>query len=66
MIFDRWGELLFVTTNPADSWNGKLNNVGEILQEGVYVWRVMAKDGNTGDLHEYIGNVTMLKKVVNE
>ena len=61
MIFDRWGQLMYQTTDPSDGWNGKTNNVGELLPEGIYVWRIMAKDGNTGDLHEYIGHVTMIR-----
>ena len=35
-IFDRWGNLLFETTDPDLSWNGMLN--GQLLSTGVYVW----------------------------
>lgn len=35
-IFDRWGNLLFETTDPDLGWNGMLN--GQLLSTGVYVW----------------------------
>lgn len=35
-IFDRWGNLLFETSDPDQSWNGMLN--GKPLSTGVYVW----------------------------
>jgi len=63
MIFNRWGEIMFSTTSVKDKWNGKLNNSGELLPEGNYVWRVLAKDGNTGEEHEYIGYVILLRKL---
>lgn len=35
-IFDRWGNLLFETTDPDQGWNGLLK--GQPLSTGVYVW----------------------------
>jgi CHU_C Type IX secretion signal domain len=35
-ITNRWGELVFQSKNPAFSWNGKMNNIGRDVQEGVY------------------------------
>lgn len=36
-VFDRWGELVFQSNDPASSWNGTLPN-GQDAPEGVYVW----------------------------
>jgi gliding motility-associated-like protein len=36
LISNRWGEIVFQSKNPAFTWNGKMNNVGRDLQEGVY------------------------------
>ncbi|MEN8928900.1 MAG: PKD domain-containing protein [Flavobacteriales bacterium] len=62
LIFDRWGQLRFETTDVTNGWNGQHNNAGDELPEGLYVWRIVAKDGNTGEIREYIGHVTLLRK----
>ncbi len=38
-IYNRWGELIFSTTDQTDSWDGKTPS-GEIAQDGVYVWKI--------------------------
>ncbi|MDC1282482.1 gliding motility-associated C-terminal domain-containing protein [bacterium] len=63
MIFNRWGEMVYSTTNIKDKWNGRLNNSGDLLPEGNYIWRIIAADGNTGEDHEYIGHVILLRKI---
>lgn len=35
-IFNRWGELVFHATSPAQDWDGKVQN--RLVQEDVYVW----------------------------
>jgi gliding motility-associated-like protein len=35
-IYNRWGQLLFETKNPAACWDGKYNS--EAVESGVYVW----------------------------
>jgi gliding motility-associated-like protein len=39
-IWDRWGMELFMTSNPRQGWNGKLNNTGRDVPNGVYVFKV--------------------------
>lgn len=39
-IFDRFGEMVFETSDVNEGWNGRLNNTGEILPMEVYTWIV--------------------------
>lgn len=39
-IWDRWGSLIFETTDPNEGWNGRLSNSGETLPNGVYVYKL--------------------------
>ncbi len=37
-IFDRWGGLLFSTSNPNFEWNGNHQHDGKMISKGVYVY----------------------------
>ncbi len=54
-IWNRWGELVFESTDPFEAWNGRKNNVGPVLQAGVYVCKVNYKDarGNPKKLKSF-------------
>jgi len=59
-IFDRWGERVFYSNNMEVGWNGAKHNVGAILEEGAYVYKIDLLDWK-GLQHEYIGHVTIVK-----
>ena len=61
-IFNRWGQLIFSTTDQNEKWDGKYN--GELSPLGVYVWKAKYKykiEGVGSELHEESGTVTLLK-----
>ncbi len=37
-IFNRWGKLVFQTDDSTQTWNGTLNNTGEAVSAGVYMY----------------------------
>ncbi len=45
-VFDRWGNLLFESSNPKTGWNGRLK--GKKLQPGTYAWWVSYEIVNNG------------------
>ncbi|MBL7951228.1 MAG: gliding motility-associated C-terminal domain-containing protein [Flavobacteriales bacterium] len=61
-VFDRWGEVVFATTDPAVRWDGTLNNGGgNILKQDVYAYRLIYQLKSTGGAREYLGHVSLLK-----
>ncbi|MEN8929239.1 MAG: PKD domain-containing protein [Flavobacteriales bacterium] len=59
MIFNRWGELIFRTTNPKQGWDGK-GPEGQLLQQDAYVYRILYRDPS-GLNKELFGNVNLLR-----
>jgi gliding motility-associated-like protein len=57
-IFNRWGALMFETTNPEKGWDGKID--GEIVPQGAYVY-VMKYKNTDGASFEKRGAVTIIK-----
>lgn len=58
MIFDRWGELVFESTDQNSGWDGTFK--GELLDPDVYVYhlRVVCIDGQENLIK---GNITLLR-----
>ena len=59
-VFDRWGKLVFETENKQLPWNGKMNNSGEELPMGVYVYSVIVTDQN-GSYHSFNGLINLYR-----
>jgi gliding motility-associated-like protein len=59
-IFDRWGQPLYQTNNPAATWDGNFSD-GTEVPIGVYVWKLVVKDAVTTRRMERVGHVTLLR-----
>lgn len=59
-IWNRWGELVFETTNPDEEWNGRAQNTGGMSPAGVYVYLVTFT-GPRGEPFEFRGFATLVK-----
>jgi gliding motility-associated-like protein len=60
-IFDRWGNLIFTTTDWNQGWDGKVQGKsGEICQIDTYVWKIKVYD-LLDKKHNLIGKVSIIK-----
>ncbi|MGC8866449.1 MAG: PKD domain-containing protein [Bacteroidales bacterium] len=57
-IYNRWGELLFETTDPNEGWDGKFKGVDSPV--GVYIWTITVYD-MFNDKEFYKGSVLLLR-----
>ncbi|GEM_PF-1574348 len=58
-VFNRWGNLVFETDNPAEGWNGTYK--GEAQELGVYVYQIRYTFATGGSEKVLKGNVTLVK-----
>ncbi|MFC2104269.1 PKD domain-containing protein [Bacteroidota bacterium] len=57
-IFNKWGILVFESNDITIGWDGYFN--GELLGEGVYVWKVTGKLNNGKDFNK-VGTVLLIQ-----
>jgi gliding motility-associated-like protein len=60
MIFDRWGDLIWQTKEVDEGWDCKVSGKSNLVQEDVYVWKVVITD-IFDKKHHYIGHVTVVR-----
>jgi gliding motility-associated-like protein len=60
-IYNRWGELVFMSEDPRLRWNGQLFNTGEPLPDGDYFYVFRYSFKCTNDLHESQGMVMLIR-----
>lgn len=59
VIYNRWGQRLFITNDINTGWDGYYN--GELCIQGVYIWKCTVTYGN-GTSEMIAGDVTLLHK----
>ena len=58
-LYNRWGELLFESNKISEGWDGRF--MGEVVQNGVYIYLVTFRDiGSKKRIFEE-GNVTLIR-----
>ena len=57
-VFNRWGQLMFETSDSQKGWDGRLRGVPQPM--GVYVWMTSGKTG-TGAVIQKRGTVTLIR-----
>ena len=58
-IYDRWGSLVFSTTDVQQAWDGTTN--GELLQTGVYLWTVRYQFSGQIFPEERVETITIMR-----
>ncbi|MGV3629553.1 MAG: gliding motility-associated C-terminal domain-containing protein, partial [Bacteroidota bacterium] len=59
-IYDRWGELIFESYDPAVGWDGTYANFG-LVQDDVYVWKLYYVDNISLTSTTRVGHVSVIK-----
>ncbi len=59
-VYDRWGEIIWKSNDLFEYWDGYAKDGDKIVQNGVYVWKVVCKD-IFGNEHEKAGTVTVIR-----
>ncbi len=60
IIYDRWGKIVFKTSEPTIGWNGMLNNNGAQLPPGVYMCSASWREPR-GERDFYEGVATLIR-----
>jgi gliding motility-associated-like protein len=58
-VYNRYGQLVFASTNPAKGWDGNLNNQPQ--PSGTYVWELVYKDSITGKTTQKTGTIILIR-----
>lgn len=59
-IFDRWGNMIFLTNNLSIPWDGKANGGTRVAQPDVYIYVISVTDFKR-KIHDYKGIVTLVR-----
>lgn len=60
IITNKAGKSVYKTSDKNEAWNGKLNNIGQLLDEGIYFWQVLVTDAYNNK-HSYQGDIQLIK-----
>lgn len=59
-IYNLQGEMIFRSSDSKDGWNGRFNNIGQMMPEGIYIWKVMISN-ELGQEKSFAGNLRLMK-----
>lgn len=59
LVYNRWGQLVWETHDPAASWDGTFN--GTTVPDGTYTWIMRCSDKKTDEKYVRNGHVNVIK-----
>ena len=60
VVYNRWGNIIWSTTDPEVRWKGETASGTHYAADGVYVWTLIAR-GYSGDVLNLNGSVTLFR-----
>lgn len=60
-IYNRWGDLIFVSNDSEIGWNGKVDGIGETVKDDMYIYKIYIRDLK-GNPRIFKGKITVIKK----
>jgi gliding motility-associated-like protein len=60
-IYNRWGDLIFETTDYKKAWTGNVHDGDYYAQDGVYLWVLKVKLSESDLTREMQGHVTLVR-----
>lgn len=60
LIYDRWGNKIYETNDLSQTWNGKMKDKDELVQDGVYIYKISVQDV-LGNNYVYRGSVAVIR-----
>jgi len=61
-IFNRWGEVVFYSTNQGEVWTGCVHNGNYFSMDGVYAWEISySSESDQLILHQERGHVVLIR-----
>ena len=59
-IYNRWGNMVFESNNPLNSWNGRIYNGTDIVVDGTYYYYITILDKSNNE-KKYKGFLTLIR-----
>jgi gliding motility-associated-like protein len=60
-IFDRWGDLVYQSTDPLEAWTGSKLGSAYFVPDGMYFYRVFVQDNENNVNHLYTGHIQVIR-----
>jgi len=61
LIFDRWGEIVFMSRNPKNGWNGSMMGGDYYVPPGVYTYQLVVREEVSLVKSSFKGSVTVIR-----
>ena len=59
-IINKSGKEIYKTSDKDEPWNGRINNIGQVLPPSIYLWQVITYDAE-GNSHRHQGKIHLTK-----